>query len=338
MADPRSKAAEERRHRLRKRDFKCVVRVVPPPSAESPTDLPTIGIENKHILSIVDRKATEPQIHRFIFDAVFGPLTSNAAFYEAAVRSLTGYALRGYNAALLLYGASATKKRATLVGSTPDSDDGVVYRAIQQMISHLPDFALPVDDSLTVSSSACAVFMSVALFIGDQVIDGLSPANAQSLEVLDGDMVSIPGLSQHEIRSPEDIQPLLLFAQQGLGIALNKRKRDGQLPATHIVYSLAVERTDKRGVRECVSGRMMLIQIAPANQSSNEDVAHLIKERKKVCMHAIESPRVVRPCVFWPQAFDHRGLSSLAPAVSDFSLSIPLAVAVVLQRSQRLAR
>ena len=49
-----------------RRDFRVAVCVEPAPETEASV-LPTIGVENKHVLNAVDRLASNPAVHRFVW-------------------------------------------------------------------------------------------------------------------------------------------------------------------------------------------------------------------------------------------------------------------------------
>eukprot|EP00042_Codosiga_hollandica_P052750 m.675950 g.675950 ORF g.675950 m.675950 type:complete len:1695 (+) comp58555_c0_seq10:87-5171(+) len=260
-----------------KRDFKVVLRCCPLTATDA---LPTVGVESKHIVNIVDRAATargeNAQVQRVVLDNALTAAVSQSLFYDSSIKSLVSGAINGYNSSIILYGDHNTGKTYTLEGAkqslSGNEPEGILHLATQQILDHLSQFNASLDEA-KVKQNACGLFASIMAIADDNVYDSVNLQVSQPMSLSEDQIAgkeNIPSLSQHEIKSRDDLTELLAMAKQCRTFATKSKKISGSAEV-HVVCTLVVL---KSGSVECVSGRLAFFDLHAANFTSNADVAH----------------------------------------------------------------
>ena len=247
---------------------------VSPESAQIQDELPSVGVESKHIVNIVDRAAGHGSVvTRLIFDSVFSANASQSTVYESTVRPLVTGALRGYNTTILAYGATGTGKSYSLEGTL--EQHGILPRTVDQLLSKLPDFNVSTDEKKA-AKVACGVFISAVMITHDSFYDMLAPQAASPL-TLDHQMSFVSGVSQHELTDVAGVFVLAAKARAFQSAYMSRAK--GVDKQIHVMYSLTV---DKKGTKESISGRILLIDLHDANYASNTDIAQYMGAGQRI--------------------------------------------------------
>ena len=246
---------------------------VAPEAGHAPDELPSVGVESKHVVNIVDRAAGHGAVvSRMIFDSVYSANASQSAVYESTVRPLVAGALRGYSTTIMAYGAGGTGKSYSLEGT--QEQHGILPRTIDQLISKLPDFNVSTDEKRA-AKAACGVCISAIMITDAALYDMLASQSAAPLSI-DHQTAFVAGVSQHEINDAADAFSVAAKARayQAAYLARAKDKH----AQVHVMYSLTVE---KKGAKETVSGRLLLVDIHDADYVANSDIAQYMQKDHK---------------------------------------------------------
>ncbi|KNE72889.1 hypothetical protein AMAG_17126 [Allomyces macrogynus ATCC 38327] len=174
----------------------------------------------------------------FVFDHVFPPATDNRAVYAQVGKPLVEACLRGFNGTLIAYGQTGTGKTTTLSAS-----DGVIPRALRQLFR-----AMARDQHRYVYK----VRLSYMQIYQERIYDLLAPDMPDDLQDAPGLAlrehpelgIFVEGLTEHAVRSINDVNAMLQLGQSRLIFAETKMNRHSS--RSHAICFLTVERAPNR--------------------------------------------------------------------------------------------
>ncbi|KAJ3352849.1 hypothetical protein GGF32_003544 [Allomyces javanicus] len=174
----------------------------------------------------------------FVFDHVFPPATDNRTVYAEVGKPLVEACLRGFNGTLVAYGQTGTGKTTTLSAS-----DGVIPRALRQLFR-----AMARDQHRFVYK----VRLSYMQIYQERIYDLLAPdmpddlQDAPDLALREHPELGIfvEGLTEHAVRSINDVNAMLQLGQSRLVFAETKMNRHSS--RSHAICFLTVERAPNR--------------------------------------------------------------------------------------------
>jgi kinesin family protein 18/19 len=184
----------------------------------------------------------------FVFDHVFGKLSTQIEVYEASAKACVGAAMAGINATVFAYGATSSGKTHTMIGN--ESHPGVMVLAMQDLFEHVRAHERDTQFRLRLSY----------LEVYNETLQDLLVDDSPSLQLRDdgsGGTV-VAGLSFQEPRSADQV-----FAMLAAG---NARRRQSPTDAnaessrSHAVLQIAVEQqartaaieTERRVAKLCM--------------------------------------------------------------------------------------
>jgi kinesin family protein 18/19 len=184
----------------------------------------------------------------FVFDHVFGKLSTQIEVYEASAKACVGAAMAGINATVFAYGATSSGKTHTMIGN--ESHPGVMVLAMQDLFEHVRAHERDTQFRLRLSY----------LEVYNETLQDLLVDNSPSLQLRDdgaGGTV-VAGLSFQEPRSADQV-----FAMLAAG---NARRRQSPTDAnaessrSHAVLQITVEQqartaaieTERRVAKLCM--------------------------------------------------------------------------------------
>ncbi|KAJ3365665.1 hypothetical protein GGF31_008470 [Allomyces arbusculus] len=174
----------------------------------------------------------------FVFDHVFPPATDNRAVYAQVGKPLVEACLRGFNGTLIAYGQTGTGKTTTLSAS-----DGVIPRALRQLFR-----AMARDQHrfvYKVRLSYMQIYQErIYDLLATDMPDDLQDAPDLALREHPELGIFVEGLTEHAVRSINDVNAMLQLGQSRLVFAETKMNRHSS--RSHAICFLTVERAPNR--------------------------------------------------------------------------------------------
>ena len=197
------------------------------------------------------------QKHRFTFDAVFPPDSSQEEVFEE-VSALVQSTLDGYKVCLFAYGQTGAGKTHTMIGTEADGQEGVIPRAVRQVFS--------TAEASTHQGWRYTMRAAMLEIYNEEIRDllGKGPPkgkkHAVSHETVDGEvMTSVSFLEWYDVDSPERLSLLIkkAMSQRAVGAtACNE-----QSSRSHMVFMLRADgHNDTTGQR--LRGTLNLVDLA----------------------------------------------------------------------------
>ncbi|XP_021351987.1 kinesin-like protein KIN-14E isoform X4 [Mizuhopecten yessoensis] len=167
----------------------------------------------------------------FTFDRVFGVDSTQEQVF-ADTKPIVSSCVDGYNVCLMAYGQTGSGKTFTMMG--PENNPGINNRAIREL------FQVCMDRKETQT-----YVMKVGLIeiYNETVVDLLSDdAKVIDLKTI-GNKVSLPGLIEIEIKTPNDIKSIMKKGDKNRSVASTKMNSTSS--RSHLLLLLKVEGQDK---------------------------------------------------------------------------------------------
>ncbi|XP_056138323.1 kinesin-like protein KIFC3 [Lampris incognitus] len=167
---------------------------------------------------------------KFQFDKVYPPSTSQEEVFEGTLPVISS-CVDGYNVCILAYGQTGSGKTYTMMG-TKDKP-GVNIRSVRELLRICAE---KEKVSYTLKISMLEIY-------NDSLNDLLSKTSGTTLEIrVQGKSVSVPGLTQIQVQTEEDILNVMETGEKNRKIASTKMNIESS--RSHLVLTLVVEGTD----------------------------------------------------------------------------------------------
>ena len=205
------------------------VRMRPPLSSETEFDLACCrGPDNA-----VEIKSCEPE-RLYYYDHVFDGSVSQQTVYRTVAASLVEDVVSGVNGCVIAYGQTGAGKTYTLSELSLEHL-GIIPRAMQDLFARVDQ--LTEDYDVTVNLQYFQIYM--------ELIQDLLQPEKMNLPVREkgGRGIFIEGLSQHRVRSVQDVMSLLQLGERSKMVATTKMNQASS--RAHTVLHVTVERRER---------------------------------------------------------------------------------------------
>ena len=197
---------------------------------------------------------------RFVFDYVLDHLEKQETLYELTVQKLLPGVLDGFNATVFAYGATGAGKTYTMIG-TP-SHPGVMVQTLAELFQRIAG-----DDPANEGMEFRVVFSYLEVY-NEIIRDLLTPGD--DLDVREDPIrgVCIPGVTEFEVASAEDIMDLLRRGNRNR--SQEATGANAYSSRSHAVLQVRIEQRDRApGTEEHVkTGKLSLVDLAGSERAS----------------------------------------------------------------------
>ncbi|ESU44521.1 Kinesin motor domain protein, partial [Giardia duodenalis] len=198
--------------------------------------------------------------HRFTFDRVFGPSTTQEEIFEGYVKDTVELVLQGINSTVFTYGQTSSGKTYTMVGGSSPQTLGIIPRAVVKIFDII---ALNSGDKTVPYSSQLAeeerlqinaqdgdilrvrrkylLWVSYMQIYNESINDLLGQDPTKDIRVRENSKneTFCDGLTEHICKTPADI---LRLVQRGNSVRSTELTRMNELSSrSHAILSIAVE-------------------------------------------------------------------------------------------------
>ena len=184
--------------------------------------------------------------HRFAFDEVFPPSTTQADVYSAAAAPAVRAVLAGYNAAVIAYGQTGAGKTHTMEGQPTGDARGIIPRAVEDAFAGITQ----ASDSTTAALPTRFLVRASYLQIYNESLSDLLRPERANLPIREDARrgVFVEGLSEWVVRSPAEVHALM---QRGRDARATGATRLNEASSrSHAVLTITVERCAEEGEEE----------------------------------------------------------------------------------------
>lgn len=227
------------------------------------------AIDNEIVVRVHDKVKT------FSFDHVFGPSSTQGDVYERVGRPAIEAIVSGINACIIAYGQTGAGKTYTL-GELQNGAEGIIPRAMSDLFERLNreqlEFTHPAPFQVRVSY--LQIYMET---IHDLLHQTLSGRNLKIRE--SSGRVFVDGLSEHQVRSKEQVMALLQYGSKAKAVAATKMNQKSS--RSHTVFTVVVEKhlSDKTVQR----AQFMCVDLAGSERASKTlPEGQLFEEAKSI--------------------------------------------------------
>ncbi len=174
------------------------------------------------------------QYHRFTFDTVFNPDTTQREVYEQTAKPAIMSLLEGYNSTIFAYGQTGTGKTFTMEGfakSVYDEGRGIIPRSIEEIFNHIENISK--DTKFMVRASYLQLY--------NEMINDLLKQDKLNLNIREDKKkgVYVEGLSEWSVQKPTDVYNLLKKGSNNRAISYTKMNDASS--RSHAVFVVTVE-------------------------------------------------------------------------------------------------
>lgn len=199
------------------------------------------------------------QYHRFTFDNVFDPESTQEEVYKLTALPAVNSILEGYNSTILAYGQTGTGKTYTMEGFTYDylnPSRGIIPRTIEDIFHFIEGNA---------NSNTTFIIRATYLQIYNESISDLLRPEKKNLGIREDKKkgLYVESLSEWAVRSPNDIYALL---ERGASCRAKANTNMNDVSSrSHAVFSIQVEQMtiqqEGRG-KHIKVGKLNLVDLA----------------------------------------------------------------------------
>ena len=196
--------------------------------------------------------------HKFAFDAVFGPNSTNEDVFESTTKDLIDVIFNGYNCSVFVYGATGAGKTHTMLGSA--NNPGITFRTVMELYRRIDD--MKEDSTVEVAVSYLEVY-------NESIIDLINPETGQLAMRDDGKTaINITGLSVHRPNGPEDLLRLLQYGNSNRRQSPTDANKESS--RSHAVFQVYIKQKNRcSGLSSDVKvAKLSMIDLAGSEKGS----------------------------------------------------------------------
>ena len=203
------------------------------------------------------RMRTVPRHPPYGFNRVYGPTEDTRLLHEERVSAIVQHTLRGFNAAVMAYGETASGKTTMVTGNAVLGEEGLVAMCVQQLLHAFAD-----DDE----PSRWSLKLSYLEIYNEVVNDLLTGASGLTLnERKDGTLV-ITELREVDIGSSEAAKELL--GEGGRRRHERATMHNDRSSRAHLVCRLRVVRRSTQAQPSAASSELNIVDLAGSERLS----------------------------------------------------------------------
>lgn len=195
---------------------------------------------------------------QYAFDYAFDAETGQKEIFENTSKYLVEGILEGYNATVFAYGATGAGKTYTMVGT--ETNPGNMYLTLKELFIKIKGQKNNFNYDIRVSF----------LEIYNEMIRDLIVVSEDVLDLReDKDKgITVAGLSEVEVESPEDVMELLFFGNQNRTQEATGANETSS--RSHAILQIIVEAKDKASgtIAEISVGKLSLIDLAGSERAA----------------------------------------------------------------------
>ncbi|KAI1882229.1 hypothetical protein AGOR_G00248540 [Albula goreensis] len=192
----------------------------------SPTSTTCLEVTSDEEVA-VSQKGTK---RKFLFDKVYSSSASQEKVFEGTLPIIAS-CVDGYNICILAYGQTGSGKTYTMMG--PKDKPGVNIRSIRELLRICKE-----RENITY-----ALKISMLEIYNESINDLLTKNSTNPLEIrTQGKSVTVPGLTDVEVKTEEDILNVMELGEKNRKIASTKMNIESS--RSHLILTLRVEGTD----------------------------------------------------------------------------------------------
>ncbi|EFO61016.1 Kinesin-16 [Giardia lamblia P15] len=223
--------------------------------------------------------------HRFTFDRVFGPSTTQEEIFNSYVKDTVELVLQGINSTIFTYGQTSSGKTYTMVGGSSPQTLGIVPRAVVKIFDLIAlqsgDKTIPYShelaekEHLQISAQngdllrirrKYLLWVSYMQIYNESINDLLSQDPTKDIKVRENSKneTFCDGLTEHICKTPADI---LRLVQRGNSVRSTELTRMNELSSrSHAILSIAVEQAIQvKNTSDRLSEPMEVFKMAKLN-------------------------------------------------------------------------
>lgn len=195
---------------------------------------------------------------QYAFDFAFDENTEQKEIFEKTTKFLVEGILEGYNATVFAYGATGAGKTYTMLGT--ESNPGNMFLTLKELFIKITQHKLMNSYDIRVS------FMEIynemirdLIVVSDDVLDLREDKDKG---------ITVAGLSEVEVNSPEDVMELLFFGNQNRTQEATGANETSS--RSHAILQIVVESKDKVSgtTAEIAVGKLSLIDLAGSERAA----------------------------------------------------------------------
>mmetsp|Transcript_21446 Transcript_21446/g.42097 ORF Transcript_21446/g.42097 Transcript_21446/m.42097 type:complete len:1132 (-) Transcript_21446:312-3707(-) len=258
LRSPEPSAREQ--HNPKEDNIKVVVRSRPLNAAEKAAKTPSLVHcdTDRGQVGVSMAIGSKRNNKKYNFDMVFGPYSSQAEVYSAAIRPVVEEVLLGYNCTVFAYGQTGTGKTFTMEGDVDDPEmQGMIPRAVQNIFSRLE----AIDDA------EFNVKVSFLELYNEELQDLLSVTDEKKLRILDDKSRMSTGVACHNleevmVKNTNEILEVMKVAMAKRQVGETKLNKASS--RSHCIFSLTlhIRETTPEGEDLLKVGKLNLVDLA----------------------------------------------------------------------------
>uniref|UniRef100_A0A6A7FXA6 Kinesin-like protein KIF18A n=1 Tax=Hirondellea gigas TaxID=1518452 RepID=A0A6A7FXA6_9CRUS len=196
---------------------------------------------------------------KFLFEAIFGPESTNQDIFENTTKDILDTLLEGYNCSVFAYGATGAGKTFTMLGR-PECP-GITLLTLMELYARI------AAKEERCSNTTIEVVVSYLEVYNEMVRDLLEPG--KPLQVQDcAQQVMVPGLSHHKPRDAEHLMELLELGN--CNRSQHPTDANAESSRSHAVFQVMVKQHDRSsgGCKNNVSlSKLSMIDLAGSERA-----------------------------------------------------------------------
>jgi len=240
----------------------------------------------------------------FSFNSAYAWDSSQQFIYDDAGRPIVDAVLEGFNGTIFAYGQTGTGKTYTMEGVVDNQEHkGIILHAFDHIFAHISSVK---DREFLVRASFLQIYMEdVFDLLGD-------PKKKLHVRQLEHD-ISVVGLSQHIVKSPQEITSLLMQGKDNRTVSATSM--NSQSSRSHSVFTIVVEQnSEANGTR---MGKLHLVDLAGSERlKKTEATGKQAKEGAKINQSLLSLGNVISALVTGAKHVSYRD-SKLTQLLQD---------------------
>lgn len=192
--------------------------------------------------------------HKFNFDRVFGPDSTQQGVFEAAATPLINDVLEGFNATIFAYGQTGTGKTHTMEGVVHDPElKGIIPRVVEAIFEGVEQAETHLEFMIKVS------YVEIYL---EKIRDLLDPHRVKTNLTIREDKIKgiyIAGVTEEYVTSSDELLQVMSVGAQNRQVAATGMNEGSS--RSHSVFTITVFQRDTTN-EATKSGKLVLVDLA----------------------------------------------------------------------------
>jgi len=193
----------------------------------------------------------------FTFDNVYGPDSTNEEVFESTTKNVVSTLLEGYNCCVFAYGATGAGKTFTMLGSK--EKPGIISLTMSEVFNRVEQLN---------EETTFEIFMSYLEVYNETIRDLLDTNKVLNVREDTKNGTSIPGLSVHKPRGPDEVLKLLKYGNSNRSQHPTDHNKESS--RSHAVMQIIVQQKAKDSglSAEVKTAKLSMIDLAGSEKGT----------------------------------------------------------------------